>query len=317
MKFLSYISEGLLLERNIVNTDAIDDFITHMISLGPRVLGPRTPQTKELYDKWVKWCNSNLRNYLLKDYDRVQQVDAEEMQFAGGPRLASYTLSGLGKEWRQPAVKSPSWLEKAIAKGEKFYSVSINQIFSNQISHVLDFFVANPNLRFERMSVPESIRQSEAWTEKINKKALATDDPAGVVTIKTYPNDFRWVKLTSKQALDREGKLMRHCVGSYYDKIISNRSIIYSLRDNKNEPHCTIEVNDLNRIYVLNQIKGKANGEVDEKYLKYVKDFVLDNIDNPHSSYRISASLNGLMNSLGLVYTNSPPDSTRKWIEKQ
>ncbi|WP_353889043.1 PcfJ domain-containing protein [uncultured Flavobacterium sp.] len=55
------------------------------------------------------------------------------------------------------------------------------------------------------------------------------------------------VTLKSESSYIREGKLMSHCVGSYYGR----DKIIYSLRDSKNNPHCTIEHGQ--------QIKGKGN----------------------------------------------------------
>jgi len=45
-----------------------------------------------------------------------------------------------------------------------------------------------------------------------------------------------------KKALDYEGNVMGHCVGSYCDKVSGGNTKIYSLRDKKGEPHVTIEV---------------------------------------------------------------------------
>jgi hypothetical protein len=55
---------------------------------------------------------------------------------------------------------------------------------------------------------------------------------------------------------------MSHCVASYYGR----DTVIYSLRDSNNNPHCTIEDG--------NQIKGKGNGSVDPKYIDYVVKFL-------------------------------------------
>ena len=76
---------------------------------------------------------------------------------------------------------------------------------------------------------------------------------------------FKWVMVFSQKALEREGKLMSHCVGSYCDLVKSGHSKIYSLRDKKNEPHCTVEVSGKSII----QMQGKGNGSVDKKYVKY------------------------------------------------
>ena len=48
---------------------------------------------------------------------------------------------------------------------------------------------------------------------------------------------------------------------------------IYSLRDTKNEPHATIEIQQ-QPVKSIHQIKGKANKEIVAKYHKYVSDFI-------------------------------------------
>ena len=201
-----------------------------------------------------KWLRSNLKNYMLRDYNDLRD-------FADG-----------GNEiYLQNKKKANPWIQKAIDRGEELFIARLTTGLENQLRHVLDYFRANPNLNISRISVPEAIRQSEEWTERLNKKASDQEDVAGTETVRKYPDGFRWVKVTSKQALDREGKLMRHCVGSYCSQVSSGSTSIYSLRDKKNEPHCTIELKQNH----INQIKGKANGPIDSKYIKYVKDFVL------------------------------------------
>lgn len=110
-----------------------------------------------------------------------------------------------------------------------------------------------------------------------------------------------WVKtknhdLELQRALTYEGDTMGHCVGGYCPDVIEGKSRIYSLRDQRGEPHVTIEVqpmrgselgryaadlpegedvaamkNPPNRIV---QIKGKGNARPIEKYDPYTQDFV-------------------------------------------
>ena len=60
-----------------------------------------------------------------------------------------------------------------------------------------------------------------------------------------FKDGFKFVLLKSESAYAREGKIMSHCAASYFGR----NSKIYSLRDENNNPHCTIEED--------NQIKGK------------------------------------------------------------
>jgi len=235
MKFTNY----LLLERNIINIPFIDAFIKSYIK---DIQGNVNVNNS----KYIRWAESNLKNYLIREHPTISRV---------------YYI--------EPGRMQP-WMRKAMERGDTLYEVNITGEFFQQIYHVLDYFRANPDLNISRMSVPEAIRQSERWTEELNKKASSAEDKTGLEEVRKYPDGFRWVKVTSAQSLDREGKLMKHCVGSYCNQVSSGSTIIYSLRDKKNEPHCTVEVQS-NKV---NQIKGKANGPVDNKYIKYVQDFI-------------------------------------------
>lgn len=75
--------------------------------------------------------------------------------------------------------------------------------------------------------------------------------------------------------LKYEGQIMGHCVGgqNYKAKVKSKISLILSLRDQKNEPHVTIEI-DIPSSQVIQQY-GKGNVEPVKKYQKLLKEFVL------------------------------------------
>jgi len=283
MKFTNY----LLLERNIVNTDIIDKYIYFLIYNW--VDGRHLAESAKI----KKWINSNLKNYMLREHEDITPFN---------------NMSTLGIDSYR--AKEP-WIQKAIDRGDKLYFLTISIVFRNKIIHVLDYFEANPDLNISRISIPEAIRQSERWTEELNKKALDNEDPSGLKEVRKYPDGFRWVKVTSAQSLDREGKLMKHCVGSYYDRVSSGSSIIYSLRDKKNEPHCTVEVQDTELI----QAQGKANGPIDDKYLKYVQDFVMKPV------FKLKYADPDVLSGLGLfllkgkfIKTHNISDSDRKLL---
>lgn len=79
-------------------------------------------------------------------------------------------------------------------------------------------------------------------------------------------------KLTTKEQLDAEGKVMQHCVGSYCAKVWRSESEIFSLRDKHGQPHVTIEFSPRHKRIV--QIKGKQNEKPKAKYQKYVDEFL-------------------------------------------
>mgnify|MGYP003345408180 CR=1 FL=1 len=99
-----------------------------------------------------------------------------------------------------------------------------------------------------------------------------------------------------REALKYEGDTMGHCVGGYTDKVMGGHSRIFSLRDAKNEPHVTIEVQPKRRSAgdpdaptdvaehqkwlhqeqpaVIKQIYGKSNAKPKKQYIPYVQDFI-------------------------------------------
>jgi len=236
MKFTNY----LLLERNIINIKEIDGYINMLKS--------------EVYhfSDIGNWIARNLKNYLLRQHP-VHPVDSRNI------------ISTFGKQ-------EGSWIQKAIDRNEELSIISLDTEFRNTVYHILEYFHAvTPQLNISRMTFQEAERQADEWTEEQNKKASDKEDKTGLEEVRKYPDGFRWVQVISKQSLDREGKLMKHCVGSYCDQVSSGSTMIYSLRDKKNEPHCTVEVQS-NKV---NQIKSKANGPVDGKYIKYAHDFIM------------------------------------------
>ena len=128
--------------------------------------------------------------------------------------------------------------------------------------------------RLQKMSFKEAKQNAKKWNKALMKKGnKVVETELDIETFLELDDGFRIVKLKSKDAYLREGNLMRHCVGSYHER---EGSTIYSLRDSKNQPHATIEVVvDKDEIQ---QCKGKGNGEIHPRYIKYVLKF-FDKID--------------------------------------
>ena len=120
-----------------------------------------------------------------------------------------------------------------------------------------------------------AVQHADKYFADKNKKVGNVEDSIekeGTETILTLTKGVRWVKVFSPECLDREGKMMGHCVGSYASKVSGGDTEIYSLRDNKNEPHVTIEFStEDNTVY---QIKGKGNKTPVKEYWPYVVDFL-------------------------------------------
>ncbi|RYD61927.1 MAG: hypothetical protein EOP83_15880, partial [Verrucomicrobiaceae bacterium] len=66
------------------------------------------------------------------------------------------------------------------------------------------------------------------------------------------------------------------CVGgaNYVNSVAHDNATIFSLRDDKNKPHVTIEMQGRTGRWTLNQVKGKSNKPPVAKYAPYVKAFL-------------------------------------------
>ena len=132
------------------------------------------------------------------------------------------------------------------------------------------------------MDFDQVFKLSEEWHEQFK----GNEDNAGPYETKDvvydFGNGFTIVKVPPED-LETEGDNMQHCVGGYCDSVASGGVIIYSLRNPRNKPHATIEVDKRGRVA---QIKGKQNEPPVPKYRPMIKQWLkttnfkyLDNLD--------------------------------------
>ena len=139
-----------------------------------------------------------------------------------------------------------------------------NEENQTEIEHILDFLYSTSkdvsNIWYSTIS-----SKAEKRTKKLMEGADMSDEIEGedYEVVKSRKKDwFRIVKLISEKSYKREWKLMSHCVASYYWRDIE----IFSLRDGKNRPHATMQYGE--------QVKGKGNGKIHPKYIKYIVEFL-------------------------------------------
>lgn len=135
------------------------------------------------------------------------------------------------------------------------------------VEHILDYLESDKApARFLKMSYIDAERKAKEWVAQSNKKSqgiVETEEDVKII-LRSKTSGFKFVQLVGEAAFKREGLLMSHCVASYYNK---QGTKAYSLRDENNNPHCTIEVVGENQIQ---QIKGKGNGSIHPNYIKYI-----------------------------------------------
>lgn len=166
--------------------------------------------------------------------------------------------------------ESINWLNTTGIKALKAGKVS-----QSELEHVLDYLVSNAApKRLQKMSISTALKSTEKWSSANQKKGKHLQDSQDdIETVHDFLNGSKIVKLKTKQALQREGFLMSHCVGSY--DVHRPGIEIYSYRDAKNMPHATFEVaKNQGQIMQIMQIKGKGNGEIHPKYIHPILAFL-------------------------------------------
>jgi len=131
--------------------------------------------------------------------------------------------------------------------------------------------------QLSKVSIEQAVRRVHEYDQAQKKKMAETALKAteGMPVHKEYPEGYKWIELAMnpelpegysktpagtyidpegnqsihhpnyqklEDALKYEGDTMGHCVGGYTPDVANGKSRIFSLRDEKNEPHVTIEV---------------------------------------------------------------------------
>ena len=138
-----------------------------------------------------------------------------------------------------------------------------NQENQTEIETILDYLYSKkPDI--SKVWYKVLLQKTEKWHKSLQKLESKDNEIEWVdyEIIKDFWDGFKFVKLISQSAYNREWKLMSHCVASYFGRDVT----IYSLRDEKNQPHATIEKNQ--------QVKWKWNQTVDNKYFWYCIKFL-------------------------------------------
>lgn len=247
------ILHELLLEMNIVNVDAIEEYAAEV--------------AQRCHDGTTRnWLKTKLRKFLNSYEGTAQKVEAL-------PR------------------KAPTWMKTKFEAGEELFSFAPTDDLNEKVHHIIDWlnslgqyssnhYIANATDagsqrlhdtakrimdKLGKITFEQASDHADRWFRIVNSYADATEDFSAIEPVVETPNGV-WVKLNSEKALEREGKLMGHCVGSYGLKA----SEIYSFRDHANLPHVTVELRDDE----IKQIKGKENKPPIERYIDDVVMFL-------------------------------------------
>lgn len=256
---------------NIISARSIE------IAAGIAAVHARRPAVKS-------WLERAMQRHIRKTKCLFKQI---RMKFQIEDELQNNAKS---RYWKAPKDLAEK-LIAALERGEALYvfintGENYNRLMAEARS-VTDWLDAVPEQdrhlrRIDRISFADASRMAAVWHEKLLTLAADADDPDVIEEIEVIEDcgdGCRFVELKGPVALLREGRLMGHCVGTYFPAVQAGHARIYSLRDERNQPHVTIEVRRDKRTDAImaSQIKGKGNRPPIEAWAVYCRKFVISN----------------------------------------
>jgi ankyrin repeat protein len=247
-------------ERNIFNMDDVNQFLDKWESKA------RRPETK-------KWIKGVLKKHVINVYDKADPLNRIEADAYLAKRLNLTNIPEL-------LSNAPQWMKDAYSNEELYYlyispesmvnsNTQIGLSFLEQdIDLIIDYFDSPDGpKRPESILYYDACEKSRNWEDSLKKEFRDREDPTEVKVIKEVGN-YKWVQILGKTGLDREGDEMHHCLSA---KTYGDDCTYYSLRDEKNKPHATFEIQDMT---TLLQLKGYNNGPIEPHLKNVVSDFI-------------------------------------------
>ena len=168
------------------------------------------------------------------------------------------------------ADKYVVWIAKEFKKNERLLDSL------QEATYIFDW-VIKKRVNILNFDFETAFAESKKWheesfkiTKKVNQVEEKEEDPSIVYRCKDKKHYF---KILTPQELEEEGEMMGNCIGGYGYKIKDGKSIIISLRDEKNMPHVDIEI-DAKTGESL-QVRGKQNLDPVKKYKELIIEYVI------------------------------------------
>lgn len=240
--------------RNIANVEALDSWLD---KLGATFSEAAPPGADSRAAKSRAWLASVARNWMLRQ-----------------GALCPYDASP------EALAAAPAWIRAATASGRPIQQLALSLAELSTFESILDWMNSEEgpatSASWSKISVSQAEAAELSWIDRKAKAAAKRDLEASEATGTSFfcsgdepGSSLRWVSVFSKDSLDREGALMRHCVGSYAQDVLNSRKNIYSLRNQDNKPLLTVEA----RGPRLHQLKAFANAPCPPELMPAVRLF--------------------------------------------
>lgn len=243
--FSSFATRSAIPARNCVNDGELAEWLD---ALASEKLGERRDERAA---KIKAWLSTVARRWMLREGDIV---DAN--------------LEAADPSAQEAQEQRPTWLSRAIAQGAKLSRLAMLAKERRLLADIVDWMISDGGPKmgsdWSKISVRQAASAEEGWVRAAARAALkSASEEAGRQGVETFAEfepssawaGWRWARLTSTAALNWEGALMKHCVGSYADEVEADDVQIYSLRNPLNQPQLTIEARGSSLI----QLRAPAN----------------------------------------------------------
>ena len=198
-----------------------------------------------------KWLNTVVKNYIIKTHSNIVPLSEEELS-----NIPFKNKEGLSR-------------------------VILDEELKGKIEHIMGFLSEQPIRSWVNVPFDEMYRlANEYLAKKIKEEEIDLNYDNTKILYESI-NGYKWVEVLDGASLKREGKLMNHCVGFFVNEshLEQNNEVIYSLRDDKNQPHLTMKYSpNLNSVV---ELKGNSNSYIDSnnfRYLEYLQDFLSNHL---------------------------------------
>lgn len=196
----------------------------------------------------------------------------------------------------QFSPSDPPWMKKAALAGEPFFQFKPNRYLESLFALVLAYLASDKcSPKILRATMPIAIKKAAKWAGKIKSDSSRAEDAGGIEDIIEFKCGYRWVRVLSRKSLMREGELMHNCVAEYHDRIAAGKTMIFSLRDDCNQPHATLEITK----HEIVQLKGRYNKPVGPEHAAYIAKFMEDISTHFHHPIGISDDKKSILTDIG------------------
>lgn len=165
-----------------------------------------------------------------------------------------------------------AWMSKVLLNLKGTKRIEAYNLLKENIYNISDWVYVTES-KIKGYTLKDAIAESEKWHNERNDSHIVAYSPTKEENILIkYPNGWTWQKVVGSNDIKFEGKKMNHCVGNFCSSVAKDQVVVYSLRDQENNPQITagFKYGGL----VVFQMRGYDNGVPQKENTPYVKDIL-------------------------------------------